>query len=84
MDSRHQIVYNVGYNFFDFVRVNWFGSFRSGTPFTPMVAGDVNGDGFQNDRAFVFDPTEDQRSRTRLGDDVVAREWIGRRARLPE
>nr|MDP9179093.1 hypothetical protein [Gemmatimonadota bacterium] len=56
MDSRHQLVYNLGYNFFDFVRVNWFGSFRSGTPFSPMIAGDVNGDGFQNDRAFVFDP----------------------------
>ncbi len=29
---------------------------KSGTPFTPMVAGDVNGDGYWNDRAFVFDP----------------------------
>jgi Carboxypeptidase regulatory-like domain len=56
-DSRHQLVYNVGYNFFDFVRVNWFGSFRSGSPFTPMIAGDVNGDGYQNDRAFVFSPS---------------------------
>ncbi|MFL5540213.1 MAG: carboxypeptidase regulatory-like domain-containing protein [Longimicrobiaceae bacterium] len=28
----------------------------SGTPFTPRVAGDVNGDGVANDRAFVFDP----------------------------
>ena len=55
-DSRHQIVYNVGYNFFDFVRVNWFGQFRSGAPFTPMISGDVNGDGFLNDRAFVFSP----------------------------
>ncbi|MEJ7758623.1 MAG: carboxypeptidase regulatory-like domain-containing protein [Gemmatimonadaceae bacterium] len=55
-DSRHQLVYNVGYNFFDFVRVNWFGNFRSGNPFTPMIAGDVNGDGYSNDRAFVFDP----------------------------
>ena len=55
-DSRHQLVYNVGYNFFDFVRVNWFGNFRSGNPFTPMVSGDVNGDGYSNDRAFVFDP----------------------------
>jgi hypothetical protein len=55
-DSRHQITYNLGYNFFDAVRVNWFGSFRSGNPFTPMVAGDVNGDGYSNDRAFVFDP----------------------------
>jgi hypothetical protein len=52
-DSRHQIVYNVGYNFFDFIRVNWFGQFRSGSPYTPMVAGDINGDGYNNDRAFV-------------------------------
>ncbi|HEX6574452.1 MAG TPA: carboxypeptidase regulatory-like domain-containing protein [Gemmatimonadaceae bacterium] len=52
-DSRHQIVYNVGYNFFDWVRVNWFGQFRSGSPYTPMVAGDINGDGYANDRAFI-------------------------------
>jgi hypothetical protein len=55
-DSRHQISYTIGYNFFDAVRVNWSGSFRSGTPFTPVVSGDVNGDGYSNDRAFVFDP----------------------------
>jgi hypothetical protein len=56
-DSRHQIQYNLGYNFFDAVRVNWFGSFRSGTPYTPVVAGDINGDGYANDRAFVYDPS---------------------------
>jgi len=56
LDSRHQLSYNAGYNLFDFVRLNWFGSFRSGNPYTPMVAGDVNGDGYANDRAFVFDP----------------------------
>jgi hypothetical protein len=55
-DSRHQIQYNVGYNFFDAVRVNWFGSFRSGTPYTPLVAGDINGDGYFNDRAFIYNP----------------------------
>ncbi|HYD51772.1 MAG TPA: carboxypeptidase regulatory-like domain-containing protein [Gemmatimonadaceae bacterium] len=55
-DSRHQIQYSLGYNFFDAVRVNWFGSFRSGNPYTPMIAGDVNGDGWSNDRAYVFDP----------------------------
>ena len=27
--------YTLGYNFFDAVRVNWFGQFRSGAPFTP-------------------------------------------------
>ena len=58
LNSRHQLVYNLGYNVLDAVRVNWFGSFRSGTPFTPLVAGDVNGDGWSNDRAFVFDPRE--------------------------
>ncbi|MEP6766148.1 MAG: hypothetical protein ABJB66_17675, partial [Gemmatimonadaceae bacterium] len=29
----------------------------SGTRFTPTIAGDVNGDGRANDRAFIFDPT---------------------------
>jgi hypothetical protein len=28
----------------------------SGFAYTPTVAGDINGDGFSNDRAFVFDP----------------------------
>ena len=55
-ESRHQITYNLFYNFFDAVRVNWFGQIRSGTPFTPGIAGDVNGDGYSNDRAFIFDP----------------------------
>jgi hypothetical protein len=55
-DSRHQIVYSLGYNFWDAVRVSWFGQFRSGQPFTPTIAGDVNGDGYSNDRAFIFDP----------------------------
>jgi hypothetical protein len=32
------------------------GQLASGLPFTPMVAGDVNGDGAANDRAFVWDP----------------------------
>ena len=54
--SRHQITYVLGYNFFDAVRVNWFGRFSSGVHFTPMVAGDVNGDGYSNDRAYVFEP----------------------------
>ncbi len=55
-DSRHQIQYSLGYNFFDWVRVNWYGNIRSGMPFTPLVASDINGDGYANDRAFVFDP----------------------------
>jgi hypothetical protein len=58
--GRHQITYTLGYNFFDAVRVNWFGRFSSGSHFTPMIAGDVNGDGYANDRAFVFTSGTDQ------------------------
>ncbi len=54
--TRHQASYSLGYNFFDAVRVNWNGAFRSGRPFTPTVASDINGDGYANDRAFIFDP----------------------------
>lgn len=53
----HQISYNLRYRFFDAVDVSWNGSFRSGAAFTPTVAGDINGDGYSNDRAFVFNPT---------------------------
>ena len=49
-------IVNVGANVFDVVRVNWNQRFLSGMPFTPMVASDVNGDGYANDRAFILDP----------------------------
>ena len=55
-DSRHQFQYTLGYNFFDAVRVNWFGNVRSGNPYTPVSGGDVNGDGLTNDRAFIANP----------------------------
>jgi hypothetical protein len=57
-DSRHQIVYTLSYNALDLVRLSWYGSLRSGTPYTPLVAADINGDGNQNDRAFIYDPTK--------------------------
>lgn len=55
-DSRHQFTYTLNWNAFDLVRIGWFGQIRSGSPLTPTIGGDVNGDGFANDRAFVFDP----------------------------
>ncbi|MEO8560642.1 MAG: carboxypeptidase-like regulatory domain-containing protein [bacterium] len=55
-ESRHQISYSIGYNVLDAVRISWFGQVRSGSSFTPTISGDVNGDGYSNDRAFVFDP----------------------------
>jgi hypothetical protein len=53
-DSRHQLQYSLFYNIADFVRIGWNGSFRSGTPFTPLVGADINGDGSANDRAFIY------------------------------
>jgi hypothetical protein len=48
---------------------------RSGIPYTPMIAGDVNGDGLWNDRAFVFRPTE-----SGANDVDVGMEWLLRHA----
>jgi hypothetical protein len=56
-DARHQITYTLGYTFHQAVSVTAFGRFQSGNPFTPMVSGDVNGDGYNNDRAFIYDPS---------------------------
>jgi hypothetical protein len=41
---------------FDFVFVTAGIQFSSGQQYTPMIAGDVNGDGLSNDRAFIVDP----------------------------
>ncbi|HEY4219493.1 MAG TPA: carboxypeptidase-like regulatory domain-containing protein [Gemmatimonadaceae bacterium] len=50
----HGINYSLSYDFFRTVQVSWTGLFRSGAAYTPMIAGDVNGDGASNDRAFIY------------------------------
>jgi hypothetical protein len=57
-DARHQITFNVGYTWHQAVSVTAFGRVQSGNPFTPMVSGDINGDGYNNDRAFIYDPAK--------------------------
>jgi hypothetical protein len=55
----HQVRMQLGY----WLRrpLDWFfttyWSVQSGYPYTPLVSGDVNGDGLANDRAFVFNPS---------------------------
>jgi hypothetical protein len=59
---RHSVLATFFYNAFDLVRWSGFAGVASGALFTPVVLGDVNGDGNSlNDRAFIFDParTED-------------------------
>jgi hypothetical protein len=55
-DSRHQIQGSFRYTFHNAVTVSTSARLSSGTPFTPLVSGDINGDGQSNDRAFIFDP----------------------------
>lgn len=55
-DSRHQIQGNFRYTFHNAVTLSTSARLSSGTPFTPIVSGDINGDGQSNDRAFIFNP----------------------------
>jgi hypothetical protein len=52
----HQISYGMRYRLLNAVQISWNGSFRSGNAFTPTVAGDINGDGYSNDRALIVSP----------------------------
>lgn len=49
------------------VNISTFVRANSGNRFTPMVSGDVNGDGYANDRAFVFDPAATSDTALRAG-----------------
>lgn len=54
-DIRHQLLIQGGI-MRKGIRLTLFGRLQSGIPYTPLVGGDVNGDGLLNDRAFVFEP----------------------------
>jgi len=57
MERRHSFLATVSYPFGASLDLTTIGRLSSGTPYTPMVAADINGDGAANDQAFVFDPT---------------------------
>ncbi len=59
-DRRHQVVMTLGHQVRPWIDYTLVGRFNSGSPFTPTVGGDINGDGARNDRAFVFDPSGTQ------------------------
>ncbi len=56
LERRHQLLATVGLPLSQTFEVTLIGRASSGAPFTPMVGGDINGDGARNDRAFVFNP----------------------------
>jgi hypothetical protein len=55
-DARHIFVLQGGFYFPYAGAVTLFARAQSGLPFTPIVQGDVNGDGSSGDRAFIPDP----------------------------
>ena len=55
-DARHVLVLSGGFATPKVGAMTIFARLQSGLPFTPIVAGDVNGDGIGGDRAFVPNP----------------------------
>jgi hypothetical protein len=57
--GRHSVILQWNdFPVFDLVYLSAAMRFNSGQRYTPMVAGDVNGDGLANDRAFIVDPSK--------------------------
>jgi hypothetical protein len=55
-DRRHTLNLMLSYPVRPWAEVSVLTRLSSGSPFTPMVNRDINGDGMRNDRAFIFDP----------------------------
>ena len=55
-DARHAVVLQGGISVSKVGTFTMFSRLQSGLPFTPIVQGDVNGDGRANDRAFIPNP----------------------------
>jgi hypothetical protein len=58
-DARHAVVVQGGIGLPKIGTITLFGRLQSGLPFTPIVRGDINGDGRANDRAFVPNPASE-------------------------
>ncbi|HEU4989226.1 MAG TPA: TonB-dependent receptor [Gemmatimonadaceae bacterium] len=65
--AHHEFNLNASVTVKNAVNISTFVRVSSGNRFTPMVSGDVNGDGYANDRAFVFNPTAAPDSALRSG-----------------
>ncbi len=55
-ERQHSFLASITYPVSQSVEITSIGRVTSGAPFTPMVGGDVNGDGSRNDRAYIFAP----------------------------
>ncbi len=55
-NRRHNLIATVTHPLTSSFEITAIGRMTSGSPFTPLVSADINGDGSRNDRAFIFDP----------------------------
>ncbi|HEY4216407.1 MAG TPA: carboxypeptidase-like regulatory domain-containing protein [Gemmatimonadaceae bacterium] len=70
---RHNFTLQAAHLFFQGkVGLTWAGRVMSGQRYTPTVAGDVNGDGWLNDRAFIFNPARADTAVARGIKDLLA------------
>ena len=67
-DARHVVVLSGGFRASKVGTFTFFSRAQSGLPFTPLVQGDVNGDGRGGDRAFIPNPAFE--SDTALADQL--------------
>jgi hypothetical protein len=58
-ERRHQFLLTATYPVGTALEVTSIARVTSGSPFTPVVGSDINGDGSRNDRAFLFAPGGD-------------------------
>jgi hypothetical protein len=56
LERRHTFQLQATWPVHPSLEITAVGSYRSGAPYTPLVTGDINGDGARNDRAFIFNP----------------------------
>ena len=55
-ERRHSFLAVVTWPTTPALEITGIARLTSGTPYTPLVGGDINGDGSRNDRAFIFNP----------------------------
>ena len=53
---KHNVVFTITHPLTSSFEITSIARLTSGSPFTPLVSADINGDGARNDRAFVFNP----------------------------
>jgi hypothetical protein len=58
LQRMHQFIGTLTWPVTPSFEITSIGRLNSGTPYTPIVNQDINGDGARNDRAFVFNPAQ--------------------------